>query len=132
MSKKKCHCGLRGTQITGTWGDKRRAGKGKVCKITAPASMHDVRECAEVCGSHFFDKGAMRFFNSRIGERAYADGKGGAYFVTSEKGPDGRRGYSVKRYDPKYCNFETIGRFQQYGTSDQAYAAIKRLSPQKF
>jgi hypothetical protein len=113
---------LRGTRITGDWS------KGKKCEVTEFASMRDVRECARICSSHFFDKDSMRFFNSRIGDSAYGDGKGGAYFVTSEKGPSNVRSYSVRRYDPKRCGIETVGKFQQYGSAKTAQTAAKRAA----
>ena len=48
-------------------------------------SMSDIRACAKACGSHWFEPGAMRFFDSVSLVRANADGRGGAFFVTTEK-----------------------------------------------
>jgi hypothetical protein len=120
MARKK---NLRGTKIPA---------RGR-CEITANAagnyvSVSDVKECAKVCSSHFFDRDTMRFFNSRIGEGAYYDGRGGAYFTTSEKGPDGRRGYSVRHYDPKRCGVDTVGKFQGYHSMAAAQTAAKRMA----
>jgi len=103
------------------------------CAVTANAagnrvSVSDVKECAKVCSSHFFEKDTMRFFNSRIGDSAYYDGRGGAYFTTSEKGPDGRRGYSVRHYNPERCGVDTVGKFQGYHSMAAAQTAAKRMA----
>lgn len=120
---------LRGTQVTGNWWDKHEDRvDGKVCKITHPASLSDVKECVRVCKGHFFEPGTLRFFNSRVGSRAYADGKGGAYFATSERGPHGPRRGSVRHYSPGRCGVETIGEFMQYPSMAAADRAAARLA----
>jgi hypothetical protein len=72
----------------------------------------------------------MRFFKSRVGERIYPDGRGGAFFVSSEKGPHGPRAYSVRRYDAAKCGIDTVGEFQAYRNSTQAHRAAKRRAAQ--
>ncbi len=90
--------------------------------------MASIKECAKICYSHFFDADTLRFFSSRVAERAYNDGRGGAFFTTSEKGPNGIRAYTVRHYDPTRCSIETVGKFQQYGTAKQADGAAKRIA----
>lgn len=131
---------FRGTKITGNWWDKHPTGReGKRCEITsgggergtpgARIDIRDIKECAtRICGSHFFDSDTMRFFNSRVAETAYLDGKGGAYFTTSEKGPNGIRAYSVRHYDPERCGVETVGKFQGYKSMGAAQTAAKRAA----
>jgi hypothetical protein len=130
---------LRGIKTSGNWWDKHPTGReGKRCEITGGGGAHgtpgartyidDVKQCAQICKSHFFEPETMRFFSSRVGETAYHDGRGGAYFTTSEKGPDGRRGYSVRHYDPERCGVETVGKFQGYATAAQAQGAAKRAA----
>jgi hypothetical protein len=120
---------LRGTKTSGNWWDKHSSGRvGKNCHITPSASIHDVKECARICKTPFFDRDTMRFFNSRIGSRAYYDGHGGAYFTTSEQGPNGIRAYSIRHYSPKRCGIETVGEFQGYRTSAQADRAAKQIA----
>lgn len=110
---------LRGTFIPGP---------GK-CEITPSASMSDVRSCIKACGSHWFDRDTMRFFRSRVGRSAFADGHGGAYFVSSEQfNAQSPRLYSVRYYDPKHCNVETIGKFQGYSSQASATATARRLA----
>lgn len=76
---------------------------------------------------HFFDQGATRFFRSRYPQTGIVkDNK--AYFATSEqfdyKSP---RLYTVRVCDMATGIVDTIGEFQQYQTSAQANAAIKRI-----
>ena len=121
---------LRGTKITGSWSDKQPHGReGKRCEVTSTggASMRDVKECAKVCSSHWFDRDTMRFFKSRVGDKAYADGRGGAFFVSSEQGPHGPRAYSVRHYDADRCGIGTM-EFMRYKTSAQAVGAAKKLA----
>lgn len=74
-------------------------------------------------GHYFFERGAMRFFNSRILPTVY----GGAFFITSEKDHwDGPRLYTIRQCLPN-GEIETIGKFQQYETAAQARKAIHAL-----
>lgn len=110
----------------------------KSCKITTNpgfvrVNINDVEQCANLCSSHWFDKASMKFFGSRVDHIAYADGKGGAYFVSSEKRPrsDDPRAYSVRHYSK--CAVNTVGEFQGHKTKAQAVRAIVALiGPAKF
>lgn len=77
-------------------------------------------------GSHWWDRGSMQFFNTRVGKQVY-QGSGGIYFVTSEKGPDGKRLYSVRQYKPDSKEIDTIGNFCSM-TRAQAEATAARLA----
>lgn len=106
------------------------------CEITPTATMADVKACARQCATNgrtdWFEKGAMRYFRTRIGSAAYADGKGGAYFVTTEQSSHDRpRKASVRRYDSKTCSFDTIGEFMRFDTTAQATAEAKRLAKRR-
>lgn len=76
--------------------------------------MADVRRAH---GGHFFDRGALRFFRSRIaqtGVRRESDGV--VYFVTSEQfqasnGYRAPRAYTVRRWDPATDDVSTVGPF---------------------
>jgi len=87
------------------------------------------RESAEL-GSLFFDKGAVRFFNSRLIEHIH-EGPGGTFFITSEQFDENTpRLYTVRKFDPskgRGC-VETVGEFQQYETSRAAHKAAGRLA----
>lgn len=91
----------------------------------------DFREIVRANGyssqHHFFDAGATRFFSSRYPQTGVVkDNK--AYFITSEqfdyKSP---RLYTVRVCDMATGVVDSVGEFQQYRTSKQAQAAIKKL-----
>lgn len=72
-------------------------------------------------GFHFFEAGAMRFFNSRVLSDVY-QGPGGVYFVTSEKfNARTPRYYTVRQFNPTSGDVSTIGLFN----SLSRYQAIK-------
>ncbi len=82
--------------------------------------MGPIREANAARGGHFFDADTLRFFKSKIARSAYA-GPGGTYFVTSEQGPDERRAWSVRRFDPnRPRTIETVGQFQGFRTQEAA------------
>lgn len=92
-------------------------------------TLHQIKYAASTGKSpHWFDAGALRFFNSRISQKVYPV-PGGAYFVSSEK--FSRYDSSPRLYTVRHCNLEgeinTIGEFQQYETSAQAHGAALRL-----
>jgi len=91
-------------------------------------TIDDIRRANERLGHHFFESAAMRFFASRVLADVFpaADGSG-AYFVTSERGPDMARRYTVRlaRSDGSVV---TAGEFQAYGSARAAKAAARHLA----
>ena len=85
-------------------------------------SMARIREANKASGGHWFERGAMRFFNTKIEGGPY----GGHYFVTSEVGPDGRKAYSVRKADED-GKISTAGDFQSYSTKGAAVTAAKAM-----
>ena len=73
----------------------------------------------------WFSPDTMKFFRSCI----EADGTvyGGRYFVTSEKGPSGRRAYTVREYDLREDWISTVGEFMEYPTLEDAVEKAKEL-----
>ena len=95
--------------------------------------IRDIERMDSRNGGHFFDAGAMRFFKSRTSEAGIElDDK--IYFVTSERFDSSTpRYYSVRYYDQSAnntdrCKIETLGEFQQYATSKQAWSAIYKIT----
>ena len=79
------------------------------------AIKYDARQC----GSHFFDEGAMRFFNSRVLPTVY----GGRFFITSERFDDS----TPRRYTLREClNGQILdaSKFQEFATRREAVSAI--------
>lgn len=90
------------------------------------SSIPALKAAAKNAGSHFFDKGAMRFFNSKI-ETGMLQGR---YFVTSEQFDDeSPRLYSariVTRDDDATPGLmiDTLGDFQAFKSVAEAKVAI--------
>lgn len=83
---------------------------------------------------HWFEPSTMRFFRSRIPQTAYANNtKELAYFVTSEQfvpseGPAHSRKFTVRRYDFRTREIDTVGKFQQYDDRFTATREAKALA----
>lgn len=84
-------------------------------------TMEMIKYNNERAGQYFFEPATMRFFNSKVYNEVYD----GEYFVTSEKGPDGVRKYTVRRAIDRGAKIETIGEFQQFDTLAKARAFAK-------
>ncbi len=89
-------------------------------------TINTIQDEMTAAGSHWWDAGAMRYFQSRVSEKVY-QGPGGIYFVTSEKGATGRRGYSVRQYHPRATDVDTIGDFNSR-TRARAHAMAAELA----
>lgn len=92
-------------------------------QATAYRTVWDIEEANQRRGHHFFDEDTMRFFKSRILDGVY----GGRFFVTSEKGPDNVRRYTVREAKAD-GSVDTYGDFQDYATAAQAKGAARRAS----
>ena len=73
-------------------------------------------------GHHWFDADTMRFFKTRI--VSFYPRTWGACMVTSEKGPDMVRAYSVRRVLDT-GEVDTVGPFQGYATAKAAQKAAQ-------
>jgi hypothetical protein len=78
-------------------------------------TIHDVKVANDLIDNHFFDPATMRFFNSRV-ETDLIDGR---FFVTSEKGPNGIRAFTVREAKPD-GSIDTVGEFQEHATLKSA------------
>lgn len=89
-------------------------------------TLDQIKRAAMGVGSHWFDKSALRFFGSRIGEKVHPV-SGGALFVSSEQFDY----QSPRLYSVRSCTFsgeiDTVGEFQQYATNQAAHSAAARL-----
>lgn len=89
--------------------------------------MDDIQKRNRVGGGHWFEPSSMRFFASRVQGSFYGSKDGRAYFVSSERGPNGRRAYSVRVAEPD-GNIRTVGEFQGYPTGRAAHPAARAAS----
>lgn len=91
-------------------------------KLSTYYTIEEIVQDHRRIGGHFFDRAALRFFNSRIGSSIY----GGRFFITSEQFDRDR---SPRLYTIRECRngrIEDLGDFQQYATGAAARAAIRR------
>ena len=94
-------------------------------------TFREIREAAEAAGHKFFEPATMRFFRSRLCGRPYQAADGSAFFVTSERGPNMARLYTVRIAKPSgQCETakDAGHTFQEYKTRDAAVAAAKRAA----
>jgi len=89
-------------------------------------TINEIQAEMSAAGSHWWDKGSMRYFGTRAGEQVY-HGSGGIYFVTSEKPPHGPRAYSVRQYKPDTHYIDTVGEFCSMSRA-QAHREAARLA----
>ena len=90
-------------------------------------TLQDAKQRNAWADMHFFSKGAMRFFSSRVSDRIYPLVDGGALFVTSERFDErSRRLYTVTviAIDGKT---DRVSEFQQHRTSKEAHRWAKAL-----
>ena len=81
----------------------------------------------ERAGSHFFERGTMRFFSSRFYDGHVVTGKNGTFFVTSERFNDlSPRLYTVRQVT--HDGVDTIGEFQAYKAAKAAMNAARSLA----
>lgn len=85
-------------------------------------TIAQVREANRGAGFHFFDRDTMLFFDSRVLRGLY----GGRFFVTSEKGPDGVRAYTVREASED-GRIDTVGEFQGWPTAERARWEIRAI-----
>ena len=95
-----------------------------VVEMPRYVTMRDVRERSAHMGWHWFAPSTMRFFLSRVSSSVY-QGPGGVYFVSSEKGPNGVRAYTVRRFDWASGDVDTVGAFQGHASRGSAHRAAK-------
>lgn len=87
-------------------------------------SMSDIRQMNAANGLNFFDRGAMRFFDSRIESSAY-NGVGGVFFITSEQfhgsmGIVSPRKFTIRQFIPGTGAVETFGKFNDINYIEDA------------
>lgn len=97
--------------------------------------IEEVKEANKKHGFHYFSKKTMRFFSSRVSDRAYKVGNK-AYFITSEKNTHSIRGghttlnprkYSIRLIDLTTGNITTVGEFQEFDSKREAKAELKDI-----
>jgi hypothetical protein len=102
---------------------------GKPVTVPGPwSSIEEIREANVSLGQFFFSSETMRFFRSRLGKKVVA----GRFFITSERFMDSWGRLGLRRYTLRVAldngRCETVGGFQAYRSSREAYRAAERLA----
>ena len=84
-------------------------------------TIQQIKDANKAIGHHWFDAGTLRFFNSRVSGPVI-----GNMFVSSEKGPDEIRRYTIRECTNGVIN--TVGEFQAYATKAQALRALRTIA----
>lgn len=88
-----------------------------------PLTIKHVQAINEMVGMAFFDKSNMRFFNSKLHGSLHEN----RFFITSERYPD----HIDRRYTVRCMNhqgrIETIGKFYEITTYDQALQQLRDI-----
>lgn len=77
---------------------------------------------------HWFDADTMRFFKTRLPRHGLQWADGTLTFVTSEKGPDEVRRWSVRILKPDGTLGDDAKGFQGYATRESAVRAMVKLA----
>ena len=94
-------------------------------------SVSAIRAHALENGCKWFQRGAMRFFSTRLLRGTWQSWDGRTYFVSSDaRGPRAEygRGYSVRAYDPRTFTVSTVGEFNGYSTPRAARKAAQEAA----
>lgn len=87
-------------------------------------TMEDAIRIYKDAGGHFFDKAAMRFFNSVIETDLMDNG----CFVTSERMEENfPKRYTIRAFSEDYTTVEDVSEFQAYGSFADAVADAKGI-----
>ena len=89
--------------------------------------MRDIINLNEKKGKFWFKPKTLKFFNSRFGGTVVEKvGTKRAFFVSSEKGPNEQRRYSVRKVNLKTGDIDTVGDFNRM-TELQAKKKLKTI-----
>lgn len=86
-------------------------------------SISEMKQANKDAGRFFFSPGAMAFFKSRVESCTVRAGKF-TLFLTSEKAGDNPRRWTVRKFDPKTADIDTVGAFQAWATLRGAAEAM--------
>ncbi len=86
-------------------------------------TIRDIKKANKNNGGHFFEKGALSFFQSKVYDEVYQ----GKYFITSERFQNEATKYTVRQCDEE-GDISTVGKFQAYQTLDEAVSAINLIA----
>ncbi len=85
--------------------------------MTQTMIITEIKSRNRDAGFYFFEKAALRFFDSHIESRVY-NGVGGVYFITSEQFHGSNdcvapRKWTVRKFTPETGDIDTVGEFNK-------------------
>ncbi len=86
-------------------------------------TIAELKAANKAAGFYWFSPDTMSFFSSAVESEVLV----GNRFVTSEKTPSGRKGYTVREFDQDTARIHTVGRFMGYATKREAVRASRTL-----
>lgn len=96
--------------------------------MTKKMTISEMKELNKMNGGHWFDKGAMKFFNTKIEAQPNIEN----IFITSEymENPSDKK-YSLRWFNTQENAVETLDGFQAFRTLDAAKEARKKYTQGK-
>lgn len=91
-------------------------------------NIYSVNDIKRKHKGFWFSKDTMRFFKSKLVQDVFPANKGKVYFVSSEKGPDMVRKFSVRCYNLATDSISTVGEFGGYETKTKALTAALNVA----
>lgn len=88
-----------------------------------PRTIDELKALNKKNGGHWFDRGSMAFFGTRIESKILF----GCYFITSEQPPHGDRKFSLRTFDDE-GGVETVGDFCSYPRKGDASRAARKIA----
>ena len=100
-----------------------------ISTLPTELTLAEMKKINQDLGMHFFDKDAVKFFNSKFETKGIRKGNN-VYFITSEQfeptiGEKEPRKYTIRDMDLNDGSIDTVGEFQQYDSKESAKKVLK-------
>lgn len=95
----------------------------EVLKLT----INEMKRMNEEVGQHWFSKGAMNIFNTRI---EAGPNKENIFITSDAMDPDAERRYTLRLFVSETSKVETVGNFCEFDTLDEARRGRRWLASQ--
>jgi len=89
-----------------------------------PVSIDTIKATNLLAGSHWFSKGTMSWFKSKVLPTVYK----GKYFITSEVDPRDNKRFTIREAIDGGKEIKTVGDFHSYIDAESARRAIRLLA----
>lgn len=86
-------------------------------------TISEMKRLNKLAGQHWFNKGAMEFFNTKIEAKPNKNN----LFITSEHMGDNNKRYTIRRFNANTYEVETVSEFREFKTLEEARTARKQM-----